>query len=307
DGHTNVIAADGLLPSEEMIKKSGNAAFKDDSFDFIITNPPFGSSVKQTERAYMQQYRMAVKKEDWLDVKRQGEKSRASQSTEVMFIEQCYKLLKPGGYLAIVIPDGILTNSSLQYVRDQIEDWFRIVAVISMPQDAFAHTGAGVKSSVMFLRKLTTQRSDALQAQKTALQNQLLKNQKFEQKIADWEKEKKQILKNHTGFDADGVVNTTGKTEKKDIEASREFKDWKAEINAEHNQKINDLKKQLADLYLEEKQKALEDHPLFMAIAEKIGYDATGKSIAQNDLHSIGEELSRFLSAQQKDETDFFD
>ena len=307
DGHTNVIAADGLLPSEEMIKKSGNAAFKDDSFNLIITNPPFGSTVKQTERAYMHQYRMAIKKEDWLDVKKQGERNRANQSTEVMFIEQCYKFLKSGGYLAIVIPDGILTNSSLQYVRDQIEDWFRIVAVISMPQDAFAHTGARVKSSVMFLRKLTTKRSEAIQAKKTAIQNHILESQKFEQQIADWEKEKKQILKDRTGFDADGVVSITCKTEKKDIEATQAFKDWKAEINAEHNQKINDLKEQLADRYLEEKQKALEDYPLFMAIAEKIGYDATGKSIAQNDLHTIGKELRRFLTAQQKDEADFFD
>src|SRR5690606_25184252 len=60
DGHTNVIASDGLLPSNEMIKKSGNNEFKYDSFDFIITNPPFGSTVKQTERAYMNQYRMAI-------------------------------------------------------------------------------------------------------------------------------------------------------------------------------------------------------------------------------------------------------
>lgn len=77
---------------------------------------------------------------------------RDGQSTEVLFIEQDYKFLKEGGYLAIVLPDGILTNSSMQYVRTQIEDWFRIVAVISMPQTAFAANGAGVKSSVLFLK-----------------------------------------------------------------------------------------------------------------------------------------------------------
>ena len=302
DGHTNVIASDGLLPSEDMIMKNGNKEFKYDSFDYIITNPPFGSSVKQTERAYMNQYRMAIKDADWLDIKKQGAKNRANQSTEVMFIEQCYKFLKPGGYLAIVIPDGILTNSSLQYVRDQIEDWYRIVAVVSMPQDAFAHTGAAVKSSVMFLRKLTRKRSDTIKATKLSVQEKILKDQKFEKQIADWEKEKKKILKDRTGFN-----NTTSKTEKKEIEATQKFKDWKTEINAEYNQKINGLKEQLADLYLEEKQKALDDYPIFMAIAEKIGYDATGKTIADNDLDKIGQELHRFLIAQQKDETNFFD
>lgn len=290
DGHTNVIASDGLLPSEEMIKKNGNKEFKYDSFDYIITNPPFGSTVKQTERAYMHQYKMAIKDADWLDVKKQGSKNRANQSTEVMFIEQCYKFLKSGGYLAIVIPDGILTNSSLQYVRDQIEDWFRIMAVVSMPQTAFAHTGAGVKSSVMFLRKLSSKRSDALKAKKLNLQNKILKDQKFEKQVADWDKEKKKILKDRTGFN-----NTTGKIEKKEIEATQEFKDWKSEISSEYSEKLSDLKEQLATIYLEEKQGTLDDYPIFMAIAEEIGYDTTGKPIDTNELETIKVELVRFF------------
>ncbi|RED92194.1 restriction endonuclease subunit M [Marinoscillum furvescens] len=300
DGHTNVIASDGLLPSEDMIKKSGNKEFKYGSFDYIITNPPFGSTVRQTERAYMHQYNMAIKDADWLDVKKQKAKNRANQSTEVMFIEQCYKFLKPGGYLAIVIPDGILTNSSLQYVRDQIEDWYRIVAVVSMPQDAFAHTGAAVKSSVMFLRKLSSKRSDAIKAKKVSVQDKILKDRKFEKQIADWEKEKKKILKDHIGFESHSGKTKATNLGKKEIEATQEFKDWKSEINAEYNQKINDLKDQLADLYLEEKQKALEDYPIFMAIAEKIGYDATGKTINENELESIVPELRNFIDVVNK-------
>jgi len=88
-----------------------------------------------------------------LSVKALREKVRDSQSTEVLFIEQCHRFLNENGYLAIVIPDGVLTNSSLQYVRDSIEEMYRIVAVVSMPQTAFSATGAGVKSSVLFLRK----------------------------------------------------------------------------------------------------------------------------------------------------------
>ena len=297
DGHTNVIASDGLLPSEEMIKKSGNAEFKYDSFDYIITNPPFGSTVKQTERDYMHQYKMAIKDHDWLDVKKQGAKNRANQSTEVMFIEQCHKFLKPGGYLSIVIPDGILTNSSLQYVRDQIENWYRIVAVISMPQTAFAHTGAAVKSSVMFLRKLTNKRSDAIAAKKVSVQNQILKDHKFEKQVADWDIERKKIIKERTGFD-----NTISKIEKNEIEATQEFKDWKSEINDEYNQKINDLKEQLADTYLEEKKKTLEDYPIFMAIAEQIGYDATGKTTNSNELDIIKTKLLKFIESINKTE-----
>lgn len=297
DGHTNVISSDGLLPSAEMIKKSGNSEFKYDSFDYIITNPPFGSTVRQTERAYMNQYRMAIKDADWLDLKKKGAQERANQSTEVMFIEQCYKFLKPGGYLAIVIPDGILTNSSLQYVRDQIEDWYRIVAVVSMPQDAFAHTGAAVKSSVMFLRKLSAKQSDSIIAKKVALQQRLVKDKKFEEQVSEIEKERKETFKVHLGF-----KNNTGKTDKKEIEATQEFKDWKTDIGVEYNQRINDLKELLTDLYLAEKQKVLDDYPIFMAIAEKIGYDATGKSTPDNELDIIVPELQRFIAHVNKNE-----
>ena len=145
DGHTNVIASDGLISDTEMQSKSGNKEFKYNSFDFIVTNPPFGSSVKLTEKAYLHQYQLGRKEEDWLAVKALKETIRESQSTEVLFLEQCYRFLVEDGYLAIVVPDGILTNSSLQYVRDNIEEMYRIVAVISMPQTAFTATGAGVK------------------------------------------------------------------------------------------------------------------------------------------------------------------
>ena len=69
-----------------------------------------------------------------------------------MFIEQCYKFLKPGGYLAIVIPDGILTNSSLQYVRDQIEDWYRIVANYAKQQQALIILTLDLRSKGFYLQ-----------------------------------------------------------------------------------------------------------------------------------------------------------
>lgn len=52
-----------------------------------------------------------------------------------------------------MVPDGILTNSSLQYVRDWLLENFELKAVISLPQTAFAHFGAGVKSSLIVVRK----------------------------------------------------------------------------------------------------------------------------------------------------------
>ena len=290
DGHTNVVAADGLLKDETIRKKTGNQEFKYKSFDFIITNPPFGSSVKQTEKAYLHQYNLGNKDVSWLDTKNSGVKGRANQSTEVLFIEQAYNFLKPGGFLAIVIPDGILTNSSLQYVRDKIEQWFRIVAVVSMPQTAFAHTGAGVKSSVIFLRKWSEDKTQQIENKKKEIQDRIKTENKYLKKVAELENEKKRIIKEHEGFE-----NTTGETDKKTIEKTQAFKDWKKEISDLYNQKINDFKDELIDLYIETKQEELDDYQIFMAIAEDIGYDATGKPTGNNELEIIEKELKRFI------------
>nr|HPK09632.1 N-6 DNA methylase [Saprospiraceae bacterium] len=155
DGHTNVISLDGLEKPEEIKKITDNSGFRYNHFDFIITNPPFGSSIKKAEKKYLSDYVFGKNEYHWLDYKNQGKKPKArnNQSTEVLFLEQCYHFLNEGGYLAVVLPDGILTNSSMQYVRDQLEDWYQLIAVVSMPQTAFSATGAGVKSSVLFVKK----------------------------------------------------------------------------------------------------------------------------------------------------------
>ncbi|PIX95358.1 MAG: N-6 DNA methylase, partial [Ignavibacteria bacterium CG_4_10_14_3_um_filter_37_18] len=196
DGHTNVIAADGLLNDEDLRNKSRNKEFQYGTFDFIITNPPFGSSIKQTEKAYLHQYSLGKKELDWLSTTANGKQLiRDSQSTEILFLEQCHKFLSEQGYLAIVIPDGILTNSSMQYVRDNLEELYRIVAVVSMPQTAFTATGAGVKSSVLFLRKHKEKTTEKISNQKAKLKEQLKKDNKFIETIEKWEKEKKIAIK----------------------------------------------------------------------------------------------------------------
>ena len=137
DGHTNVISTDALSDFSEI--KDIHKSFRPNSFDLILTNPPFGAVVKETEHPYLQNYELG--------------RDRKAQKTEVLFTERCLTFLKEGGELAIVLPDGILTNSSLQYVRDFVMAKTQILAIISLPQFAFTHFGAGVKSSLVFLRK----------------------------------------------------------------------------------------------------------------------------------------------------------
>lgn len=292
DGHTNVISSDGLVRDDVMRKMSDNRGFQYDTFDVIITNPPFGSTVKQTEKAYLHQYSLGNRDVDWLDTKNTAVKGRDSQSTEVLFIEQDKNFLREGGYLAIVIPDGILTNSSLQYVRDNIEEWFRIIAVVSLPQDAFKANGAGVKSSVLFLKKWTKEESQQIKDTKFKLQEQIKREAKYSQIIDQWEKEKKDIIKRYTGF-----VNTTGLTNKAAIEKTVEFAEWKKQINEQYSQKIANLKEQLVERYTQKYKSTMMHYPIFMAIAEQIGYDATGKETSVNELEMIRVELKKFIES----------
>lgn len=275
DGHTNVVACDGLLSADDVKKFTDNKGFEPNKFNFIITNPPFGSSVKQSEKSYLKKYFLGNKQPDWLDLK--GKKEvRNNQSTEVLFIEQCYNFLAPNGYLAVVIPDGILTNSSLQYVRDAIEDWYRIVSVVSMPQTAFSATGAGVKSSVLFLRKHEENHTQFLQNKKIEIQNQLLAQFKYKETLEQWDNDKKQIIK-----DLEGFPNTGGLVGMKAIKDSDEFKEWRTEINQQFADKIADIKEQLNETYQQARASQLPDYPILMAIADNIGYDATGKRSAK--------------------------
>lgn len=147
DGHTNVISYDALEDVKKMTAQ--HTEFKSEKFDLILTNPPFGSTINKAEKPYLSGYELGKTK----DAKGK-EKERSRQSSEVLFIERIWEFLKPGiGKAAIVLPDGILTNSSLQYVRDFIVEKFQLLAVVSLPQCAFAHFGAGVKASIIFVRK----------------------------------------------------------------------------------------------------------------------------------------------------------
>lgn len=293
DGHTNVITSDGLVSDTNIKERTGNKGFEYGTFDFIITNPPFGSNIRQTEQAYLKTYQLGKKEEDWLAVKsKAGDNVRDGQQSEVLFIEQDYLFLKEGGMLAIVLPDGILTNSSLQYVRTQIEDWFRIVAVVSLPQTAFAANGAGVKSSVLFLKKWSKEHTTSLVNKKKTIEASLLEASQYFAKRDLWDKEIRQKQKEKIASLKSCNLKTTTA-----IKQSSAYKEWNAELLAEYNAKIDELKSQLSDDYQIRKQRELPDYPIFMAIAEQIGYDATGKKTATNELDVIGEELKKFINS----------
>ena len=167
DGHGGVHHHDGLL--------NVNGIW-DGRFDVILTNPPFGARVdkdikiteadKFTDEAkikayvkrYGEEYLTALKQvndhigESLLD---QFGVGKMSGLTEILFIDRCLNLLKPGGRLGIVLPEGVLNNTNLQNVREYFEDRAKILLIVSIPQDVFMAAGATVKPSLMFFKRFT--------------------------------------------------------------------------------------------------------------------------------------------------------
>lgn len=169
DGHTNIVGSDGLDFLSAM--KARNKQLVPGKFDLVLTNPPFGSIVKRTEKGegYLEQFKLlgyigknTDAEEAQAEAAGEGDakrgaksvKARSSVKTEILFLERIHTFLKAGGRAAVVLPDGILTNSSLQGVRNWLLEHFRLLAVVSMPQFAFSHYDAGVKASIVFLEKL---------------------------------------------------------------------------------------------------------------------------------------------------------
>ena len=353
DGHSNVIGSDALINFDKFYDQ--NKDFKKESFDIILTNPPFGANIKKEEKSYLGNYKL-------------GEK-RNSQKTEILFLERCFDFLKwETGKLAIVLPDGILNNSSLQYVRDYIEQHYEILAVVSLPQIAFRYYEAGVKPSILLLRKFSEEEYSLYQAsinqiteENEAIYMPRVKELKNEQKkmiqergcpsqvavtelyalrfratLDSIEDLNRKLNKNPTQtflrwrerFIRDPrpedsqefelydkhTANEQLKTYKKEFTAlvkeyNEKYKaasdsEWESQIKEEYKEKRDAVKEALADKNAEDIRQWVREnanHPIFMAMAEHIGYDATGRKDPVNDLNAICDEYRRFT-----EDPDFF-
>ena len=120
------------------VKKDGNKLFK---FDILMANPPFAGDIK--ERRILHQYTLGFKGNG---------KAQTKVGREILFIERNLDFLKPGGRMAIVLPQGRFNNTSDKYIRDFIAEHARILAVVGLHTNTFKpHTGT--KTSVLFLQK----------------------------------------------------------------------------------------------------------------------------------------------------------
>lgn len=144
-GHLSWLNFDGRL--QDSLFDIGRDSTEDwfNSFDCIFTNPPFGVYL-DTEKQDAEAFKTCV-----------GSDGRPypRQQSEIVFIEQCFRFLKPGGQLAIVLPRSVVTNYS-----DRV-DWPRryfgtqgyVEGVMTLPPETFYATGTQTNTVVLFARK----------------------------------------------------------------------------------------------------------------------------------------------------------
>lgn len=275
DGHGGVHHNDGLL--------NINGIFHD-RFDVILTNPPFGARVDKSllitnADKYKDEDRIALYQQEYGDKYNEAMRQindnigkpilnlfkvgKMSTLTEVLFIERCLNLLRAGGRLGIVLPEGVLNNSNLNKVREFVEGKAKIILITSIPQDVFIASGATVKPSLMFFKKFT------------------------EEETKQWKKaeqDAKSEIKAKYHKDKVLLEDQLAKEQEQEKPNKDEIKRIKAEIKA-FNERIE----------LEEKVRAKElfDYQIPIAEVEKAGISTTGAEI-ENELEPLEKEFTTY-------------
>ncbi|MDI6774165.1 MAG: N-6 DNA methylase [Verrucomicrobiota bacterium] len=287
DGHGGVHHWNGFL--------NVNGIFEG-RFDIILTNPPFGAHVEpsalvevpegkdweETKRRYAREYGAAYTDAvarveaakgkaiaSLFELPKKGDEGRSEGrfgkiKTELLFIERCLDLLKPGGRMGIVLPEGVFNNPSLAYVREFCEDRAFVRAVVSLPQETFFSSGASVKASLLFMQRFTEKEEARFDA---------------EQKKARTETEAK--------YAKEIKAETTRLTA--DIEAAKTAGD--AEKRKSAQKALADYERAMAEKIAAESRALLKvrwDYPVFMYEAEHVGITATGEADS-NELYPNGQ------------------
>lgn len=271
DGHGGVHHHDGLL--------NVNGIF-DGRFDIILTNPPFGArvekSLKITEQDKYTDYERIAKYterfgSDYTEALKQindnigksvlslFEIGEMSSLTEVLFIERCLNLLREGGRMAIVLPEGVLNNTKLQKVRDYVEGKAKIINITSIPQDVFIASGATVKPSLLFFKKFT------------------------EAEVKQYNKIKEQATK---------TANEKHKEEIETLETQLKTRGLSKDEKKELKDKLNQILQQVED-EIKQEVKTKFDYEIPIVEVEKAGISTTGAPI-ENELVPVAKEFRKY-------------
>jgi type I restriction enzyme M protein len=344
DGHGGIYHFDGLLDVGGIFAER---------FDAVLTNPPFGASVGNDQRvgdseqttptadasllaeyesSYGDGFRAAHDRLlqaahtrdpilDLFDIGRdpvagiQGTaKVRNRRPTEMLFLERALKLLKPGGRLGIVLPEGILNNPSNQWLRDYMEDRARLTAVVSLPQEVFASAKATVKTSLVFIQKLDEDEREQWAKARASAREELAPGFEEERSRA-----REELQPRIDSYDDDAIAALLAElaeleslekpSRPKVAEKKREIRDLvSTEHRATRRKLESELKKELQAIdereekAVRERFKALVDYPVFFAEVDAAGITSTGATgdDVPNNLPDVHEAFREFRRSPEK-------
>jgi type I restriction enzyme M protein len=153
-GHPKVVCGDSLAMRDEL----GDPLKLPDGFDIVLTNPPFGvkivAATPEVQRAFSlgSKWRLDPKK-TW----QQTGELASSVPPQVLFVERCLSLARPGGRLGLVLPESVLSNKSYRYVVEFLRGKAQVNAVVGMPESLFKTSGKGgthTKTCLITMTKL---------------------------------------------------------------------------------------------------------------------------------------------------------
>ncbi|MDR0427553.1 MAG: N-6 DNA methylase, partial [Dysgonamonadaceae bacterium] len=150
DGTTGIFCEDSLENPKNW-RSETKSKVELGTFDAVLTNPPFGDKIKVKGQDKLKQfelaYNWAIKNNEYVKGKLKDE-----QPPQILFIEKCLQLLKDGGRMAIVLPEGTFGNPSDRYIWNLITQNAQIEAIISTPTETF-QPNTHFKTSVLILKK----------------------------------------------------------------------------------------------------------------------------------------------------------
>jgi type I restriction enzyme M protein len=151
-GKSNVFCEDSL--DFENYRKHVKDAIQNNSFDYILTNPPFGSKIPIDQKNILKHYQLG---HTWKNAEGNHWSMQNNlvkqQPPQILFIERCVQLLKDGGKLGIVLPEGIFGNPTDRYIWEFLETNGKILGIISLDQTTFLPYTCN-KTSILFFQKL---------------------------------------------------------------------------------------------------------------------------------------------------------
>jgi type I restriction enzyme M protein len=252
DGHGGIHHHDGLV---------NVAAIQDNTFDIILTNPPFG--MKENNKEILKKFKISEHK--------------TVITTQIIFVERCINLLKESGKMAILLPNNVFNGSESKDIREFVEDNGFILSTTTLPRETFLSSNADVNCSLLFFQKFTEAQKKSWENLLTNCKNTVKRNQHLER------------------VEIDNILQY--QINKKDFPNKENLAEAISELKNKKKNALSQLKELDKQIEIEGRKmaKTTFNYSIFMFEADLSGITATGETTDKNDLIFALQDYENYL------------